>query len=399
MCRAQQVAGPALWIIREGFLEGSVKIAIVGGGPAGLYFADLMKRENPAHDICIYEQNPKGATWGFGVVFSDRALEFLRGDDEDMYQYLMPHMETWPNLTIVHRDTHVPIDGNGFAAIGRLELLNLMQERVEARGVKIQYDTVISDLDDLADADLIVGSDGVNSVVRTAYEKDFGTSIDTRSNKFIWYGTTKPFDSLTLTFRTNDDGVFCAHHYRYKPDMSTFLVEVDHETWVKAGFETMTTDDTLAYCEQVFAPDLDGHPIVSNNSNWRNFPFIWNEKWHHNNIVLMGDALRTAHFSIGSGTRLAMEDAVALYKAFREKGNDLDAAFRRFEEIRRPPMEAICKAANISLRWYEEMASLMDLSPYEFAHSYMMRSKRLSEENLKKIAPDFMARYEQNRVA
>lgn len=376
-----------------------MKIAIIGAGPAGLYFADLMKRENPAHEICIYEQNPKGATWGFGVVFSDRALEFLRGDDEDLYQYLMPRMETWPNLTIVHRDTHVAIDGNGFASIGRLELLNLMQDRVEARGVEIRYETVVTSLDEFSDADLIVGCDGANSVVRTLHQKDFGTSIDTRPNKFIWYGTTKPFDSLSLTFRTNDDGVFCAHHYRYRPDMSTFLVEVDDATWHKAGFETMSTEDTVTYCEKVFAPDLEGHSIITNNSHWRNFPFIWNERWHHKNIVLMGDALRTAHFSIGSGTRLAMEDAVALYKAFREHGDNLEAAFTRFEEIRRPPMEAICNAANVSLRWYENMAALMDLTPYEFAHNYMMRSKRVSEQDLEKIAPNFMALYAQNKVA
>ena len=375
-----------------------MKIAIVGGGPAGLYFADLMKRENAGHDICVYEQNPKGATWGFGVVFSDRALEFLRGDDEDLYQYLMPHMETWPNLTISHRDTHVPIDGNGFAAIGRLELLNLLQSRVEARGIEIRYETTISSIGELADADLIVGSDGANSFVRDAFKSEFGTTVDTRTNKFIWYGTTKPFDTLTLTFRTNDAGVFCAHHYRYKSDMSTFLVEVDEATWIKAGFEDMNPEDTLAYCEQVFAPDLDGHSIISNNSNWRNFPFIWNERWSHKNIVLMGDALRTAHFSIGSGTRLAMEDAVALHKAFSENGDDLDAAFSRFEEIRRPPMEAICKAANISLRWYEDMAALMELDAYELAHNYMMRSKRVSEQDLKRIAPDFMARYAKNNV-
>ncbi|MBZ0216216.1 MAG: FAD-dependent monooxygenase [Fimbriimonadaceae bacterium] len=374
-----------------------MKIAIVGGGPAGLYFADLMKRENPAHEICIYEQNPRGATWGFGVVFSDRALEFLRADDEDLYQYLMPHMETWPDLTIVHRDTRIAIDGNGFASVGRLQLLNLLQARVEARGVDIRYETVIRNIEDLADADLIVGCDGVNSAVRNAYREEFGTSVETGSNKFIWYGTTKAFDSLTLTFRTNRDGVFCAHHYRYAPDMSTFLVEVDEATWRKAGFETMSPQDTVAYCEQVFAPDLDGHPILSNKSNWRNFPFIWNETWSHENIVLLGDALRTAHFSIGSGTRLAMEDAVALYKAFCREGDHVAEAFARFEEIRRPPKETICNAANISLRWYENMAALMDLTPYDFAHSYMMRSKRLSERDLEKIAPRFMARYLENR--
>ncbi len=374
-----------------------MKIAIVGAGPAGLYFADLMKRENPAHEICIFEQNPKGATWGFGVVFSDRALEFLRADDEDLYQYLMPHMETWPDLTIVHKDVQVAIDGNGFASIGRLKLLNLLQNRAEARGVDIRYETPIQSLEEISDADLIVGCDGANSVVRNTHKEEFGTSIDMRPNKFIWYGTTKPFDSLTLTFRTNDDGVFVAHHYRYAPQMSTFLIEVDEATWIRAGFENMSPEDTVAYCERVFAPHLEGHPLISNNSYWRNFPFIWNENWRHNNVVLIGDALRTAHFSIGSGTRLAMEDAVALNKAFRENGDDLDAAFARFEELRRPPMETICNAANISLRWYENMAALMEFTSFELAHSYMTRSKRLSDQDLERIAPNFMARYAERK--
>ena len=376
-----------------------MKIAVIGGGPAGLYFADLMKRSDPAHEIRVYEQNPKGATWGFGVVFSDRALEFLRADDDDMYQYLMPHMESWPDLTIVHRDTPVAIDGNGFASIGRLRLLNLLQDRVEARGVTIEYETQITSLADIPAADLIVGSDGINSVVRNAAPERFGTRVEMGRNRFIWYGTSKPFDTLTLTFRTNPDGVFCAHHYRYAPDMSTFLVEVDEATWQRAGFETMSPEDTIRYCERVFAPALDGHPIISNNSYWRQFPFIWNRTWYHDNVVLMGDALRTAHFSIGSGTRLAMEDAIALHKAFVENGQDLLAAFARFEDLRRAPMEKICEAANVSLRWYEDMASLMDLNPYAFAHSYMMRSKRLSEQDLKSIAPRFMARYARESVA
>jgi len=376
-----------------------MKIAVIGGGPGGLYFADLMKRADPGHEISVYEQNPKGATWGFGVVFSDRALDFLRADDEDMYHYLIPHMEIWPDLTIVHRDTPVAIDGNGFAAIGRLHLLNLLQAHAESRGVDIRYETQIETIDDIPEADLIVGSDGVNSIVRGAGRDRFATSVEMGSNRFIWYGTSKPFDTLTLTFRTNDDGVFCAHHYRYAPDMSTFLVEVDEATWQRAGFETMSEDETIGYCERVFEPDLDGHPIISNKSNWRRFPFIWNETWSHDNIVLMGDALRTAHFSIGSGTRLAMEDAIALATAFREQGEDLAGAFARFEAIRRPPMEKICAAANISLRWYENMAALMDLTPYEFAHSYMMRSKRLSERDLEEIAPKFMARYARHQVA
>jgi 2-polyprenyl-6-methoxyphenol hydroxylase-like FAD-dependent oxidoreductase len=370
-----------------------MKICIVGGGPAGLYFADLVKRVDPRHEVIIYERNPRSVTWGFGVVFSDRALEFLQTDDPSMYDYLMPHMQTWPDLTIVHRDARIPIDGNGFASVGRLQLLNLLQARAEAQGVDIRYETGLDSLDGLADADVVIGADGVNSLVRQQHGDAFRTRTVTHANKFIWYGTSQVFDSLTLTFRTNADGVFCAHHYRYSPHMSTFLVEVDQPTWERAGFAEMDPEATIRYCEKVFAPDLDGHSIISNNSYWRQFPAIWNDRWYHGNTILMGDALRTAHFSIGSGTRLAMEDSLALARAFAEEGDDLQAVFARFEALRRPPMEKIVAAADTSLHWYEGMADLMDLSPYEFAHSYMTRTGRISEEKLAHMAPRFMAEY------
>ena len=358
-----------------------------------------MKRDDRGHEIRVYERNPRSATFGFGVVFSHRALEFLRSDDADVYGYLMPHMETWRDLTIVHRDQRVPIDGNGFAAIGRLELLNLMQARVAELGVEIDYEHAVESLDDVADADLIVAADGVNSVVRRINAEAFHASVDFGLNKFIWYGATKPFDSLTLTFRHSDDGVFCAHHYRYSPTMSTFIIEVDAATWDRAGFPSMSAEDTIAYCERVFAPDLDGHPLVSNNSNWRNFPVVWNDRWSFSNVVLMGDALRTAHFSIGSGTRLAMEDAAALFKAIKQQPEDLAGALARYQEMRRPPVEKICSAANVSRRWYERMAELMALDPYDFAHGYMMRTGRVGEDQLSEIAPNFMARYREKTVA
>ncbi|MBL8489628.1 MAG: FAD-dependent monooxygenase, partial [Rhodocyclaceae bacterium] len=300
-----------------------MKIRIIGGGPAGLYFASLMKREDPRHDVVVYERGPRDATWGCGGVFSDRALEFLRADDEAMYQALTPHMETWPNLTIVHNDTRIPITGNGFAAIGRLEMLGLMYAHAEKLGVRIEFQAEVASLADprLAGADLVVGANGAFSWVRAENEAGFGTSIDWRPNRFIGYGTSRVFDSLSLTFRETEHGVFCAHHYRYSPTMSTFLVEVTDATWQRAGFEHLSPGDTLSLCERVFAKDLGGHPILSNNSYWRQFPAIWNERWSVGNVVLMGDALRTAHFSIGSGTRLAMEDAIALWKAFREQGS------------------------------------------------------------------------------
>ena len=373
-----------------------MKIKIVGAGPAGLYFAALMKRYNPSHDITLYERSPRHATWGFGVVFSDRALEFLRADDEDLYQYLTPHMQTWTNLTIQVDDTRIPITGNGFAATGRLELLSLLYAYVEKLGVKIEFETEVTSLQALGDADLIVGANGAFSWVRAENESRFGTSCDWRPNKFIWYGTSKVFDSLSLTFRQTDLGVFCAHHYRYSPTMSTFLVEVQEDTWQRAGFEHRSPEDTIALCEQVFAPDLDGHPIVSNHSHWRNFPAIWNTHWSMDHVVLLGDALRTAHFSIGSGTRLAMEDAVALFKAFKAHDPDVPAALAHFQELRLPPMKKIWDAANISLRWYENMDHLVHtLTPVEFAYSYMTRTGRVNHAEVKKRDPGLAQAYEQ----
>jgi len=376
-----------------------MKIAVIGGGPAGLYFSYLMKRDDPRHDITVIEQNPRDATFGFGVVFSDRALEFLRADDEDTYQYLMPHMETWPDLKIVHKDEHMAIDGNGFTAIGRLEFLNLLQARCESVGVTLEFNRPVESLDAFGDADLIVAADGVNSFIRRANAEAFGTSEAQLENAFVWFGTTKLFDCLSLTFRENDDGVFCAHHYRYSPAMSTFIVETDADTFKNAGFEQMSDDETRAYCEAVFAADLDGHKLVSNKSAWRWFPQIWNEHWSTGNIVLLGDALHTAHFSIGSGSRLAMEDAIALYKAFGEKA-DVPDTLARYEEIRRPALEKLVDAAVASAHWYERMAELMrTLEPYEFARSYMTRTGRVSDERLEKIAPRFMERYAQHRAS
>jgi 2-polyprenyl-6-methoxyphenol hydroxylase-like FAD-dependent oxidoreductase len=373
-----------------------MKIQIVGAGPAGLYFAALMKRHDAAHDITIHERNPRDATWGFGVVFSDRALEFLHADDEALYRYLTPHLETWPEITIVHNDTRIPIAGNGFSSIGRLELLTLLYGYVEKLGVKLRFGTEVNSLAELGEADLVVGANGAFSWIRTQNEDKLGTTTDRRPNRFIWYGTTKAFDSLTLTFRETGVGVFCAHHYRYRPDLSTFLVEVEEGTWKRAGFEAMAPQETIRYCERVFAKDLDGHAILSNNSYWRNFPAVWNERWSFDNVVLLGDALRTAHFSIGSGTRLAMEDALALFKAFRECGtSDLKAAFSRYQETRLPPMKKIWDAANVSIRWYEQMDRLVGtLTPVEFAYSYMTRTGRVDHAEVKRRDPQLAAAYE-----
>ncbi|MCM2290410.1 MAG: FAD-dependent monooxygenase [Sulfuritalea sp.] len=374
-----------------------MKIRIIGGGPAGLYFASLMQREDPAHDIVVFERGPRDATWGFGVVFSDRALEFLRADDEAMYQLLMPLMETWPNLTIVHNDTPVPIAGNGFAAIGRLELLSRLYAQAESLGVKIEFDSEVSALDHpaLAGADLVVVANGAFSSVRNQNADKFGTESELRSNRFIWYGTSKVFDSLSLTFRETEHGVFCAHHYRYSPGMSTFLVEVTDATWQRAGFADMGEDDTIRHCEQVFARDLDGAPILSNKSCWRQFPAITNRQWSVGNVVLMGDALRTAHFSIGSGTRLAMEDAIALWKALRDAGC-LPEALALYQQRRLPPMQKILDAASASIRWYERMDELIRLSPLDFAYSYMTRTGRVDHDEVTRRDPKLAVAWERD---
>ena len=297
-----------------------MRIAVIGGGPGGLYFAYLWKRRHPESSIDLFEQNPAGATWGFGVVFSEQALEFLRADDPDTVDAISPRMESWKNITLYLRGESVTLDGVGFSSIGRLELLTILQRRLHAVGVAPKYDTTIQSVDQLTGYDLIVAADGLNSLARRSFEKEFGASVSQSQNKFAWYGTTKRFETLSQTFVATDRGTFNAHHYRYAPGMSTFLVECDPATWQAYGFADKTVEQSQAICQEVFAATLDGHRLISNKSVWRNFPWIWNERWSHGNIVLIGDALHSAHFSIGSGTRLAIEDAIALTKALEAGG-------------------------------------------------------------------------------
>ena len=356
-----------------------MKVLVSGAGPAGLYFSFLIKKRNPSWSVRVLEQNAAGSTFGFGVVFSDRALEFLRADDPQTYDLITPAMESWSDITVVHRGTPVVIDGIGFSAIGRLRLLELLRQRAASVGIAPEYENKVEDLQGF---DLVVAADGANSFVRS--RADFGTTVEHLTNRFAWYGTTRVYDTLTQTFVSNEHGTFNAHHYRHSPTMSTFVVECDAATWQRAGFASMGEDATLAYLQQVF-----GTPLVSNKSVWRQFPNLRNKRWWAGHLVLIGDAQRTAHFSIGSGTRLAMEDAIALDKALSEESS-LEKALRAFETARRPIVEKLVAAADASGQWYERFPEHMRLEPREFAWSYIQRSGRIDPERLRRIAPKFV---------
>lgn len=375
-----------------------MRITILGAGPAGLYLAYLIKRRRPETTVTVIEQNPADATFGFGVVFSDRALEFLREDDEATYSAITPHMESWNDITIAHRGERVTIDGVGFSAIGRLKLLQLLQARARSVGVEPVYRRTVKSLDELGDADLVVGTDGVNSLVRRGNEERFGASVRFLSNRFAWFGTGRRFETLTQTFVETDAGSFNAHHYRYAPNLSTFIVEVDGATFARAGFGQMDEEQTRSFCERVFAQALDGNQLISNKSTWRQFPIVHNEHWSVGNCVLVGDALHTAHFSIGSGTRLAMEDAIALDKALTHS-DDIGAALAAYEAARRPILEKLVSGANGSATWYEHFAEHMRLAPVDFAMSYITRSGRIDIDRLRSLSPRFVDQFERNRSA
>jgi len=373
-----------------------MRIAIVGAGPAGLYLAYLIKRRDRPAEVTVIEQNAPDATFGFGVVFSERALEFLRDDDEATFAAIVPHMESWRDMTLVLRGEKVGIDGIGFSAIGRLHLLQLLQARARSVGVEPVYRRAVKSLDELADFDLVVGADGVNSLVRRSHAGAFGASVGYLSNRFAWFGTTKRFETLTQTFIATEQGYFNAHHYRHAPGTSTFVVEMNQETFERTGFARMDEAASRTACEKLFAATLDGQPLLSNNSIWRQFPLVHNQRWSHGNCVLLGDALHTAHFSIGSGTRLAMEDAIALDKALAAQ-RDVPEVLAAYEAARRPILEKLVAGANGSAQWYEHFAEHMRLKPVDFAMSYITRSGRIDFERLRKLSPQFAARYEKER--
>jgi anthraniloyl-CoA monooxygenase len=371
-----------------------MKINVIGGGPAGLYFAILMKKADASHQIRIYERNGPDDTFGWGVVFSGKTLANLRAADDVSHAEITKEFEAWDNVDVVHRDSKISIHGNSFSGIARLQLLKILQRRAEQLGVEIQFRSEVHDVESLRnDSDLLLAADGVNSTVRLQYAEQFQPELDVRANRYIWYGTHQLFHGLTLTFRENSAGTFAAHSYKFSPTTSTFIVECDPETWAKAGFEQMGSEETLKYVGEVFAQDLNGHTLLSNNSKWINFLLVKNRKWFFENIALIGDALHTAHFSIGSGTKLAMEDAIALAKSFQQTANVRDA-LAHFEKTRRPVIEDYQAAAFESMRWFENAKQYMHLSPIKLAYALMTRSGRVSYEDLKRRDPAFINEYE-----
>ena len=372
-------------------------VEILGGGPAGLYTAILLHRRMPGVRVRVTEQNPVGATFGFGVVFSDKALDFLKADDSHIYDLITPQMERWQNMALNLPEDQVILDGVGFSAIGRLELIEILRRHAASLGIEMRFSHTITDLEEL-DADLVVGADGLNSLVRQSLEDQFEPTIGHFSNHFAWFGTDRTFDTLSQTFVKTEQGSLNAHHYRYSPDKSTFIVECDHETFEAYNFANLSEEESARHCEEIFKDVLEGASLITNKSMWRQFPRLWCKNWVAGRYALMGDAVHTAHFSIGSGTRLAMEDAIALVDALATF-DDMDEALASYQNNRPPIARKIVDAANTSATWYEDFGQKMALKPVDFAYDYITRSGRVDQERLRVIAPEFARRYEAEKEA
>lgn len=376
-----------------------MRVSILGAGPAGLYAAILLKRRRPDIGVRVFEQNPPDATFGFGVVFSDKAMAFLEEDDLETTALIEPAMERWSDITVIHRGERIAIDGVGFSAIGRLELLALLQQRAADLGVHPQYETRIDDFDALEPADLVIAADGLNSRIRADDPEAFGESLEHLNNRFVWYGAEREFDTLTQSFVETRFGPMNAHHYRYAPGRSTFIIEMTPDVFEATGFADMDEPDYRKICAECFAEQLEGAPLIANHSVWRRFPVLHCARWHDGKRVLVGDALHTAHFSIGSGTRLAMEDVVALVKALEAHDWRPAYALPAYQAARQPVLEKITGAARRSAEWYERFDQHMALPPWEFALSYIRRAGRIDAERLRHLAPRFSAALEQRGIS
>ncbi|HVO88414.1 MAG TPA: FAD-dependent monooxygenase [Casimicrobiaceae bacterium] len=371
-----------------------MNIAIVGGGPAGLFFALLMKKHDPRHDVRVYEQNSADATYGWGVVFSEVALAFLRDADAEFYADFTANHEHCAFMEVVHHGVHVQMHNNAFARASRIDLLRILQDHCSRAGVSILFNTRIDHPEELAGADLVVAADGVNSTLRTRFADRFLPTIETGRNMFAWYGTHQLIHPLSLIFRQTEHGVFIAHAYQYSKALSTFLVEVDPDTWQRAGLDRMSDEQSRDWCTRVFRPELGANPLLSNRSRWFQASIVRNLHWSYGNMVLLGDALRTVHFSLGSGTRMAMQDAIALQRAITAHPGDLPAAFAHFQQARGTESAEFQAAAAKSIEWYETVAARMHLDPVAFACDYMCRTGRVSIDDLRRRDPRLVEAYE-----
>jgi anthraniloyl-CoA monooxygenase len=375
-----------------------MRIVCIGGGPAGLYFALLMKKANRSHDVTVVERNRPDDTFGWGVVFSDQTMGNLAAADPETHAQILDSFNHWDNIDVHFKGRTITSGGHGFSGIGRQRLLNILQDRCEALGVNLVFQTEVTDNAPYADVDLIIASDGANSILRRKYADCFKPEIEKRNCKYVWLGTHKAFDAFTFAFEETEWGWFQAHAYRFDHDTSTFIVETPEENWLKAGIDTMTADESVAFCEQLFAKYLDGYSLMNNakhlKSPWINFLKIANAHWSHKNVVLMGDAAHTVHFSVGSGTKLAMEDAITLAQAIQQYGGDLSCALKVYEEARTVEVLRLQNAARNSTEWFENVKRYTVLEAEQFAYSLLTRSQRISHENLRLRDKQYVANVE-----
>jgi anthraniloyl-CoA monooxygenase len=366
-----------------------MKVAIIGGGPAGLYAAILLKKQRPKAEITVHERNRANDTFGFGVVFSDATLDNFEKYDPPSYHRITQEFAYWDDIAVHFRGSVHRVGGNGFCGCSRRTLLLILQERARELGVTLEFESDIDDESRFADADLIVLADGVNSRFRDKYADHFQPEVDLRSNKFAWMGSTKPLDAFTFIFQETEWGPFIAHAYQYEEGRSTWIFETDAETFKRARLEGLSQRQSADRMAEVFGWFLDGHEMLINRSTWRNFPMIRSQRWVRGNMVLLGDAKATAHFSIGSGTKLAMEDAIALADAMAQAPT-VDAALQTYEQGRREEVEKTQHAADVSLVWFEHVDRFWDFDPVQFAFGVMTRAKAITYDNLMLRAPDFV---------
>src|ERR1700760_2740804 len=368
-----------------------MKVAIIGGGPAGLYAAILLKKQRPMAEIAVYERNRADDTFGFGVVFSDATLDNFEKNDPPSYRRITQEFAYWDDIAVHFRGTVHRVGGNGFCGCSRRKLLLILQQRARELGVKLNFETEIDDEARFADADLVVLADGINSRFREKHAAHFEPKVDLRSNVFAWMGSTRPLDAFTFIFQETEWGPFIAHAYQYEAGRSTWIFETDPATFERAGLMGLSETQSAARMAEIFGWFLDGHKLLTNRSMWRNFPMIRSKRWVKDNMVLIGDAKATAHFSIGSGTKLAMEDAIALAEAM-ERTPTVGAALAQYEQGRRGEVEKTQHAADVSLVWFEHVDRFWEFDPVQFAFGVMTRSKAITYDNLNLRAPGFVAK-------